>query len=143
MKSLSRHRSAWIAPNRQRQGTVLVAALVCLLVIMGLLAAMLQGTLRNHRKLRLDRDLRQAELLLQAGCDRAAYQLTKEKEYKGETWDLPAAEITGKRDGRVTIEIQSGEGQAARTARVVAEYPLDGETSIRRTRIFQIINNLP
>ncbi len=143
MKPFLHSRSSWTASESRRQGTVLVVALVCLLVVMGLLGAMLQGALRAHRKLHTERDLRQTELLLQAGCDRAAYQLTRETNYKGEIWNLPAAEVTGKGDGRVTIEILSDEAQATRRARVMAEYPLGGETSIRRTRTFRTVNNMP
>ena len=116
-----------------------MAALVCLLVVMGMLGTMLQGTLRAHRQLHRERDLRQTELLLQAGSDRAVYRLANETNYRGETWNLPADAIADKGEGRVTIEISPVDGQAARKAKVVAEYPLGGETSIRRSRTFQVL----
>ena len=75
--------------SSKRRGTVLVAALVCLLVVMAMLGAMLRGTLRAHRELHNERDLRQTELLLQAGSGRAVFRLAKDANYRGETWSLP------------------------------------------------------
>jgi hypothetical protein len=145
MKSQLRvhRRSICPAKTSERRGTVLVAALVCLLVVMGILGAMLQGTLRAHRQLHRERDLRQTELLLQAASDRARYRLSNEPDYRGETWELPADAIAEKGAGRVIIEISPPVGQSARKAQLVAEYPLGGETSIRRSRTFQIQTQSP
>lgn len=131
------------ADASERCGAVLVATLVCLLVVMGMLGTMLQGTLRAHRQLRRERDLRQTELLLQAGGDRAVYRLANEPNYRGETWNLPADAIADKGEGRIIIEISPADGQSARKAKVVAEYPLGGETSIRRSRTFQVLTQQP
>src|SRR5262249_1108140 len=124
-------------------GAVLVAALVCLLVVMAILSAMLLGALRAHRELHRERDLRQTELLLQAGSDRAVFRFANDPNYRGETWELPAASIADRGDGRVTIEISSDAGQNAKTAKVVAEYPLGDEWSIRRSRTFNLQAQLP
>ena len=132
-------RSRMRAGARDRRGTVLVAALVCLLVVMGMLASMLQGALRAHRQLHRERDLRQTDLLLKAGADRARYRLANEKDYRGETWTLSADAIADKGEGRVTIKISPVIGQAAQIAQVMAEFPLGGETSIRRSRTFQFM----
>jgi hypothetical protein len=126
------------AEAMERRGTVLVAVLVCLLVVMGILANMLKGTLRAHRQLHRERDLRQTELLLQAGSDRAAFQLASDPKYSGETWNLPADTFVDKGEGRVTIQISPVEGQAARRVYLMAEYPFGGELSIRRSRTFQL-----
>jgi hypothetical protein len=99
---------------------------------------MLQGTLRGHRQLHRERDLRQTEFLLQAGSDRAVFRLQSDTNYIGETWNLPAETFGDRGEGRVTIEISPVDGQAARRVQVVAEYPLGGETSIRRSRTFQV-----
>ena len=142
-QSCVRRRATCPAHASERHGTVLVAALVCLLVVMGILGAMLQGTLRAHRQLHRERDLRQAELLLQAASDRARYRLSNEPDYRGETWDLPADAIADKGAGRVTIEISPPDGQSVQKTQLVAEYPLGGETSIRRSRTFQIQTQQP
>ena len=57
----------------RRTGAVLVVALVCLFIVMSLLGGMLKGALRERRQLGQQRDLRQTELLLEAGVDRARF----------------------------------------------------------------------
>ena len=138
MRVCVRGRSKSCANTDERRGTVLVAAIVCLLVVMGILGSMLKGTLLAHRQLHRERDLRQAEFLLQAGSDRAVYRLANNTTYRGESWNLAADTIANKGSGRVTIEILPTDGQSARKVQVVAEYPLEGETSIRRSRTFQV-----
>ena len=113
---------------------MLVVALVCLLIVMSLLGGMLKGALRERRQLRQQRDLRQAELLLEAGADRAAFRLAADADYAGETWSVPAEEIIGLGAGQVEIETVRDASDGPFQVRVVAEYPLGGESSIRRTR---------
>jgi len=127
-----------LARSNERSGAVIIAALVCLLVVMAILGTMLRGTLRNYRYMRSERDLRQTELLLQGGSDRAVNRLANDANYRGETWSLPSDAIAGGGDGRVTIEITPATDKAAGNAKVLAEYPLGGETSIRRSVVFQI-----
>src|SRR6476660_7953602 len=106
------HRSAQRATSPKRSGVVIIAALVCLLVVMAILGTMLRGTLRNFRQMRSERDLRQTELLLQAGGDRAVNRLANDTNYRGETWSLPSDAIAGSGEGRVTIEITPATGKA-------------------------------
>jgi hypothetical protein len=126
--------------ERSRRGAILIVALVCLLVVTGLLGTMLQGTLRAHRQLHTERDRRQTDLLLQAGMDRAAFRLANEPDYRGETWDLPAAAILGTREGRVTIAASHDSEQAPWQVYVLAEYPFGNDLSIRRSRTFEIMS---
>lgn len=140
---MSRRCSMRRSDANDRHGAVLVVVLVCLLVIMAILASMLKGTLLAHRQLHKERNLRQTELLLQAGSDRARYRVANDTNYRGETWNLPADAIADKGPGRVTIEVSPADGQAAQTAKIVAEYPLGDETSIRRSRTFQFPTQKP
>jgi type II secretory pathway component PulK len=119
---------------RKRRGAVILAALVCLLVVVALLGALLQGTLQARRQLQVQRDLRQCELLADAGIERAAHRLTKESDYRGETWSAPAQREIGLAEGRVTIALARAADDQPWQASITAEYPLDGERSIRRTR---------
>src|SRR5262245_53936887 len=116
---------------QRRYGAVLVAALVCLLVIMAIIGTMLRRTLLDYRQLHTERDLRQAELLLEAGVARAAARLAADANYRNETWNLPADAITNSGEARVTIALSPVAGQQALTATVTAEYPVGRETSIR------------
>jgi hypothetical protein len=113
------------------------------LVVTAILTAMLLRAVRAHRQLHRERDLRQTELLLQAGSDRAISRFSNNPSYRGETWELPAASIANSGNGRVTIEVAANAGQKTSTATVVAEYPFGDEWSIRRSRTFQIQSQLP
>jgi hypothetical protein len=102
---------------------------------MSLIGSMLQSALRSRRQLHAERDLRQTECLLEAGADRAAFRLRGDADYAGETWDVSAAEIIGRGDGQVVIEVKVADG-GGRHVRVLAEYPRGSELSIRRSRTF-------
>jgi hypothetical protein len=115
-----------------------VAALVCLAIIVAMLGSMLVAALAASRQLRAERDLRQCELLVQAGADRAAYRLAAERSYRGETWTVSADKLAGVGDGKVTIELDSRPEQNAQQLHILAEYPAGGETSIRRSRTLTI-----
>jgi hypothetical protein len=125
----------------QRRGTVLVAALVCLLIVMAMLGSMLQGTLRSRRQMHRHRDLVQCELLLQAGTERAVFQFSQDSDYRGEAWSLPATDIVGSAEGQVTIAASRAADDKPWQLHVVAEYPLGGETSIRRSRTILVSQN--
>jgi hypothetical protein len=112
----------------------LIVALVCLLVVMALIGSLLQGTLRARRQLHAERDRRQAELLLQAGIDRAALRLAGEADYRGETWELPAESISGVAAGQVTIETSRAANDSPWQIHAVAEYPAGSPRSVRRSR---------
>ena len=117
-----------------RSGVILIAALVCLLILTSIIGTMLQTSLRSRRQLRSQRDLIQCELLLQAGLDRAAFRLSGENDYEGETWDVSAEDIVGNGGGQVTIEASRESDDEPWNVRVVAEYPVGSEHSIRRSR---------
>lgn len=142
---MSAHRTTRRCPRpaSRRRGAILVVALVCLLVVMSLVGGMIKGALRERRQLHQYRDLRQTNLLVEAGADRAAQRLAEDPDYRGETWRIPAEKITGLAPGEVTIEVARDEAapdgdDATLRVHVAAEYPLVGPTSIRRSRIFSI-----
>ncbi len=120
------------------RGSVLVAALVCLAIIVAMVGSMLVAALAASRQLRAERDLRQCELLLQAGADRAAYRLASERSYRGETWTVSADKLAGSGDGQVTMELTSAPEQNTQQLHILAEYPAGSEISIRRSRTFTI-----
>ena len=121
---------------RRRRGAVIIAALVCLLVVVALLGALLQGTLRARRQLPVQRDLRQCELLADAGIERAVHRLAQENDYRGETWSLPADGEFGLAEGQVTIAASRASPDQPWQLDVTAEYPLGTDHSIRRSRFF-------
>jgi hypothetical protein len=126
--------------RRRQQGSVLIAAIVCLAIIVAIICSMLVGALSATRQLRTERDLRQCELLLQAATERATHRLATERNYRGETWNVSAYKIIGAADGKATIEISSDRHATTQKLAIIAEYPAGSETSIRRSRIFSIPN---
>jgi hypothetical protein len=120
--------------KKPRHASILIAALVCLTIVMALIGCMLLSALRTARQLRLERDLRQCELLLTAGIGRAGHQIAKFSDYRGEIWRLPAEQITSAGTGEVTIEVLLESTANQSQLQVLAEYPLGSETSIRRSR---------
>jgi len=116
---------------------LLIAALVCLVVVMALMGNMLVGALRVGRQMRVERDRRQCELLLQAGLDRAVLRRTASPTYAGEVWEVPAVDIGGAGHGQVTIHVSRPDDRPPEV-RVLAEYPLGSDRSVRRSRTFQI-----
>lgn len=79
----------------QQRGAILVMALVSLLVATSLVGTLLHGTLQSRRQMLVEHHVRQAELLLDAACRRAAYQLTANADYQGETWQLAEGLVKG------------------------------------------------
>ncbi len=135
------NRPATIARRRppcRRQGAMLVVSLACLAIVMAIVGVMLQGALRARRQLHAERDLRQVELLLEAGIDRAAFQLASNDNYEGETWRIPASGLLGSSDAEVVIVAERSAGAEPWQVRVAAEYPVGTAASVRRTRIFQV-----
>jgi hypothetical protein len=110
--------------------------------VMALIGNLLAGTLRMGRQMHAERDRRQCELLLAAAIERAAEAIAADQAYSGEMIDLPAAEILGLGDGRVSIEVERPEAAAPRL-RIAAEYPLGSEQSVRRSRTIQLTTNPP
>jgi hypothetical protein len=124
--------------RRQRSGLMIVVALVCLLIVTSIICSMLQSALRARRQLHVERDRRQAELLLEAGADRAVSRLAADASFRGDTWTVPADAIIGQGDGRVMIEISRSNDEDAWQLHAVAEYPLGRGFPIRRSHTFPI-----
>ena len=122
----------------RRRGAMLVVALACLAIVMAIIGVMLQGALRARRQLHVERDLRQVELLLEAGIDRAAFQLASDGGYGGETWRIPASDLLGYGDGEVVIVAERSGDAAPWRVRVAAEYPVGTPKSVRRSRTFLV-----
>lgn len=126
------------AALRRPKGTVLIAALVCLVIVMAVIGSMLTGTLRARRQLHVERNRRQAELLLQAGLERARFKAAKDDAYRGETWQLPAEQVLGSGEGVVTISSSREADDQPRRYLVAAEYPAGSPLSIRRSHTFTL-----
>ena len=123
--------------HHNNRGVVLICVVACLAIATLLLAAMVKRTLLTKRQIRTERHVRQAEWLVQAGAERAAFRLASDDEYTGESWWLAADAIVGTDPGIVSISASRKSTDRA-SVRVVAEYPSGRAASIRRTREFLI-----
>jgi len=108
----------------RRCGIGLLIALVCLVVIASVLGGLLRAALLERQAVESAQWRQQAQWLAQAGLERAAARLARDRSFSGETWTIPAAALQGPHGGRVTIEVQSPAGHpGARQVRVTARYP--------------------
>ena len=114
------------ARARARSGTILICVLACLIVTSALLVNMLQTVLRDRREVRLDRQLRQTELLCEAGVMRAADKLQSSSDYDGETW-TPNLGQTPWSDASVEIRVTSTEGAPGKHVEVIARLGHDSD----------------
>ncbi len=77
--------------SHPRRGVVLVCVIACLAVSTVLIALSIQSALRSRREARLHLQLRQTELLCEAGVLRATQKLRDDAAYTGEQWSPPLA----------------------------------------------------
>jgi hypothetical protein len=135
-----------ISTRRQpRRGTLVVCVLVCLLVASTIATAMTQSALRARRELRLGHQMRQTELLLDAGILRAARKIQASRDYEGETW-RPTTAIARFEGALVEINVNADDQQAGRRrVEVVASLGTSSDGSerkrlplTRRTHVFRI-----
>lgn len=99
--------------NQSRCGAVLICVLACLLVATSLVTAMAANALRFRREVRVQHQLRQTELLLDAGVLRAARLLRDSADYRGESW-RPESAIGRFDHPRVEIRVETIDSQTRR-----------------------------
>jgi hypothetical protein len=117
------------------RGSITVVALVCLLVIMTITAGLLRMA-RSQRSLLINEEhTLQADWLAESGLDRAAARLAADASYRGETWPLAAADLSGPEPGVVTITVETPEDKTSDRRRaivtVVADYPVEPRQRVR------------
>jgi len=124
-----------------RRGLTSVAVMVLLFVIALISASLVKlvGTYRERS--RANERVMQAELLADAGLDRAFARLADQPDYAGERWEVPAEALglPSAPDGAgpaavVTIRVERAEPGGARSVRVQADYPPDPPRRARSSR---------
>ena len=117
----------------RRRGAVLVGVLVVLMVTSVLFGALLRRGRQEQLLLRRQQYSAQAEELVQSGLERAAAKVRRNPEYKSEQWRLTAAELGGREDALVQIDVQTIEDRPQRRrVSVVVDYPQAAERRIRQ-----------
>lgn len=129
-----------IHPHNDRRAVVLMSVLVCMAVAMVLFLAWLKTAAMERKQLRAQQDRLQAEILADAGLDRAAVQLQSTGDYSGETWQIGAEAFAGRGAATVTIQVKPSEENAtSRTVHAVAEFPVGNEVRVRRSKQITIV----
>jgi Tfp pilus assembly protein PilX len=122
----------------RRRGLSIVPALACLVVVI-LFCGVLIRQVTTHRALvRSEEQRLQADWLAESGLARASARLAADRAYKGETWEIAAADLGGLA-GTVRIEVGDVAGQAARRrVRVEADFPRDGDRRARSSKTLTV-----
>ncbi len=132
-------------PHRKpRSGALLICVLVCMLVASAMVTATTRSALQSRRNVRLQHQMRQTELLLDAGVLRAASQLQLSDDYEGETW-RPTNALDRFDNPLVEIRISSGEQKDdSRRVEVIASLGISDDpqkinaSRTRRTHTFSL-----
>lgn len=114
-------------------GTLLVAALVCLLAVMLLGSVLVRTVTQRHRQLRWDEWQLQCLYLLESAVSRAAARSGTEPDYRGEIWTVSLDDHGTVRAGVVTIRVEPVAGQSQRRLlHLEAHWPDDPVDRIQR-----------
>lgn len=124
--------------RRSRQASVLIAVLVCLAVAMALVTSSVRSSLIERRAIRTQHQLRQTELLLAAGIQRATRQLEADADYTGETWVLAPEVLPTVESAQVKIDVTSASEDLAREVHVTARLATGPHTAIQRSYLLSL-----
>lgn len=123
-----------------RKGLTVVAVIVCLVVLLMLSGVILKvAAARRLVARQLERKV-QADWLAESGLERAIGRLAADPAYKGETWNLTAADldrpqVTKNADPAASVTIKVEPTGAIRgQIIVVADFPPNPPDRVRRTK---------
>ncbi len=125
--------------SSRRRGLVSVVLVAALLILAIVSAGLLRLAFLRKADLAMSERRLQAEWLVESGLDRTSARLGSKRDFTGETWTIPAAELGGRAEGVVTIAVEPVAGLAnRRTIRVQADYPKAGDRRARHSRALTI-----
>ncbi len=101
----------------RRSAAILFCVLACMLIATSLLVVCLRGAMRARAETRSYLQVRQAELLCDAGVQRAAIKMKQSDQYTGEVW-TPKLTINGDLHPTVAIKITSDNASQQRRVEV-------------------------
>jgi Tfp pilus assembly protein PilX len=118
-----------------RRGMIAVAVLVCLLVATMIGASLIRLAQTQRATIRAEERRLQADWLAESGMERAAGRLAVDPDYRGETWEVAAADLGGGDPGRVTIAVEARpDDPRRRLVAVQADYPTDPDRRARSSK---------
>ncbi len=125
---------------KSRPATVLICVLACAIVVMGMVAAALQGALLVRREARTEHALLQTQFVCEAGAQRAHRKLQSDREYAGETW-TPAITGSSFTACEVSIRVERSSDKQPTALNVTAKLfePSHDLAGLQRSFIFHIL----
>jgi hypothetical protein len=128
----------------RRRGTLLVAVLVSISLLMMLFTVWLRTVGQERRQVREQQCRIQAEYLADAAIGRAISQLAIAPDYQGESWRLPAESLGGRGSATVEIVVSPVADQPrSRSIRAVADFPSEGIDRARRSKVIRMVLKKP
>ncbi|MEN1678425.1 MAG: hypothetical protein AAGJ46_02455 [Planctomycetota bacterium] len=125
----------------RKSGVALVCVIVCLSIATTMAAASTSAILKQRRSLKKERQLRQVELLLDAGLQRASAQLLADRGYTGELWRLDTEVLQCMGAAAVQIRIDREPSSPVASVTIVASLPADSDTPVRRSSTYYLTGN--
>ena len=118
-----------------RQGAVIVFAMIALLVASMMIAALLRTTMVSLRQMKRDEFRVQANLLADAGCSRATVRLNTQSDFTDEIWTVPSDQLGSGRTAEVRLTVANNPMKPGeRILSVVAEFPIGHPDRVRVSR---------
>ena len=121
-----------------RSATVLICVLACMAVVTAIVANTTRMALVTRKALRPQVQLRQVELLLEAGVARAAKRLAIDPDYTGESWQLSPGTLTCAEQAEVNISVTTEGETWPPQATIVATLGTADTVHMKRTHTFAI-----
>lgn len=118
-----------------RRGAILIFAFMALLVVTMLGASLIRTVTLSKQQLQREVLHTQAIWLADSGAARAIARLKAAPDYTGETWSVPADQLTAGRTASVRITVVPQPDHPQQTLiTATAEYPHGSPTAIRITK---------
>ena len=119
----------------RRRGVALFGVMICFIAISLLTVSWFKSVNIERQQLRTVQRRLQVDWLAEAALDRAVARLADKPAYRGETWRLSAAELSGHAAASVAIEVKPVAGRPnRRRIEIVADYPTDSVHRVRQRR---------
>lgn len=124
-----------------RRGAILVLAMVCVAVTVSIMTLLVRSAVMHRAAQATQRNVAQANWLVESAMDRAAARLAVDSSYKGETWEIPADLFkSGEPDPTskpavVRIKVEPGPNSPSeREVQITADYPNRTPHRVRRSK---------
>jgi len=125
-------RSAQRAP---RTGSILIAVLAVLTLIMMLLGVWLKNLAMGRQEIRQQQHSVQADYLVQSAVNRAKARLHADQAYAGENWQIEPGALAGKEPASVSIKVEPvADRPQERLVEAMVQLPSQGPGRTQRTQ---------